>query len=267
MYSENIMSFLLEESWEWNEFMQSLWDLQHTTNFTPLTDEVKQAMYYHSMGIPDIAVKLFMHVQSKAILNGSDEKITVSLINEVASQSLRLLQPVFEKIRRGGSTSELEDVEPEWGSFNEYIKQAAYRVNIHGKIAEGHTRAIQQRDKETILEELVDFALNLVSNAELAEALAYQVYKASEGMGDKQGMFAQLAQLALENNVQTSTANVKEQDNTLPKLKKTPKTKPLLEEDDMRFIVKQGLKNGLSTEEALEEADLVRDCDELLAFM
>jgi hypothetical protein len=268
-YSENIVSFLSEDSWEWKEFIESLWDLQITTGFTPLTDDLKKIMYFHSMGIPDIAVKLFMHVQSKAILNGKDEKISVSLINEVASKSLRLVQAVFEKIRSAERISDLEkleDVEPEWDSFNGYLKQAEFRVNVHGKIAKDHARTIQQRDKEIILEDLVSFALNLVSNMELAEALAYQVYNASEGMGEKQGMFTQLAQLAMEANGQTTETDLPKQENTLPKLKKTPKIKPQLEENDIRFIVKQGLKKGMSTEEALEGAGLIKDCEELLSL-
>lgn len=267
IYSENITSFLLEESWEWNEFIESLWDLQYTIEYTPMTDELKHAMYYHTLGIPDITAKLFMHVQAKAILNGSNEKITVSLINEVSSKSLRLLQPVFEKIRRGGSASDLdklEDVEPEWDSFNEYIKQADHQINLHGKTAKDHSRANQQRNKMHILEELGNFALNLVSNVELAESLAKEVYQASEGMGDKQAMFAQLAQLALGTKVQTSDVDVDKQDNTLPYVKKVKNIKPLLEKGDIRSIVKQGLKKGLSTEEALIEAGIVKECDELL---
>ena len=112
------------------------------------------------------------------------------------------------------------------------------------------------------------FRSNLVDTPELAEVLANQVYEASEGMGNKQGMFAQLAQIALEANDQV-WAKKKEKiknDKSLPKQKKTKKTKPILEENDIRFIVQQGHKKGLSTEEALEEAGFIRDCDELLGF-
>jgi hypothetical protein len=270
MYNENVTSFLLEDSWEWNEFIQSLWELQYTEKYTPLTDDLKKAMYYQTLGIPDIAVKLFMHVQAKAILNGEDEKITVSLINDVASKSLRLLQSIFEKIRRGGSTSlleELDDVDLEWDSFNEYIKQATHRVSLYGKTAKDHSRVNQQRNKEFILNELENFALNLVSSAELAESLAQTVFQASEGMGDKQAMFAQLAQLALAVKVPTSAIDDSKQESVLPKLKKPRKTKPILEEGDIRSIVREGLKKGLSTEESLFEADLVKECDELLSYI
>lgn len=265
MYNENIVSFMLEKSWDWNQFIEKLWDIQYTIVYTPLTDEFKHAMYHQTLGIPDIAVKLFIHVQAKAILNGSDEKITLSLINKVASKSLSLLQPVFEKIRRGGSISEMEkldDVEPVWDSCNDYIKTGSHRVNLYGKTAEDHSRANQTRNKQIILEELVHFATKLVPNDELAKSLAETVFQASHGMGDKQGMFTQLAQFALEANTHTSTAN--EEKIIFRKSSKPKNVKPLLEVNDIRFIVQQGLKQGLPTEEALMEAGLVVECDELL---
>ncbi|MEH7125589.1 AAA family ATPase [Bacillus sp. JJ1773] len=268
-YNENITSFLLEDSWEWNEFIANLWDLQYTKNYTPLSDELKKSMYFHTFGIPDIVVKLFMHVQARVILHGSEERITLSLINEVASKSLRLLQSVFEKIRRGGSISdlnELEDVKPEWNSFNEYIKQAAHQVNLYGKIAKEHSRAYQLREKEDILEELINFSLNLVANEELALSLAKKVYEASEGMGDRFGMFKQLAQLVIESNNTTLAAEEKKQSKARKTTDKIKKIKPMLEEDDLRFIVQQGAKNGMATEEALTEAGVIKECEELLEF-
>ncbi|WP_416829297.1 ATP-binding protein [Ectobacillus polymachus] len=267
MYVENITSFLLEESWEWNEFIENLWDQQYTIKYTPLTADIKKTMYIRTLGIPDIAVKLFIHVQAKAILSESEEKITISLINEIASKSLRILQPVFDKILRGGNNSDLEkleDAQPEWGSFNEYIKQAVYQVNLSGKSSKDHSRANQQRNKEDTLVELFNFASNLVPNTELAESFAKSVYQASDGMGEKQTMYTQLAQLALAAKGQNVEVSSKEKDNTLPKRKTGKKIKPMLEEEDIRFIVKQGLVNGMSYEESLYEAGIVKDCDELL---
>lgn len=270
MYNENITSFLLEDSWEWKEFIDTLWTLQYTKEYTPLTEELKQAMYYYTLGIPDITVKLFIHIQAKAILNGSEEKITLPLINEVASKSLKILQPVFEKIRRGGSISDLdqiEDVEPEWDAFNNYIKHATHKVNLYGKTAKDHSRANQQRNKQIILEDLVNFALKLVPSTELAEFLAETVYLSSEGMGEMQGMYAQLADLALKTNGRAINTEVEKRDNTLPQVKKIKKIKPKLGEGDIRFIVKQGLKSGMTTEEALTEAGLIKECDELLSHI
>lgn len=51
-YSENIVSFMEESSWEWKEFISALWKLQYTNEITPLNPELASLMYYHTMGIP-----------------------------------------------------------------------------------------------------------------------------------------------------------------------------------------------------------------------
>lgn len=270
MFVENVTSFLLEESWEWNEFIEALWDQQYTKKYTPITTDIKHTMYIRTLGIPDIAVKLFIHVQAKAILNRDDETITVSFINDVASKSLRFLQPVFDKILRGGTNTDLEkleDIQPEWDPFNDYFKEAAHRINILGKTAKDHSRAIQQRNKESILVDLINFASNMVPNIELAESLANSIYHASEGMGDKQTMFAQLAQLALIENGQYPKTKINEKEPSLLKQNKSKKLKPILEKGDIRLIVKEGLKRGLTNEESLYEAGLVKDGDEMLSYI
>jgi hypothetical protein len=70
---------------EWDDFIEALWDLQYTLTKVPPTNELKSLMYYHCVGIPDIAVKLFMHVQCQAIINGGNKRITKELIYSVAN--------------------------------------------------------------------------------------------------------------------------------------------------------------------------------------
>ena len=136
IYLENITSFFTEDSWEWNEFIETLWEQQFTLNYTPLSEEIKKTIYHYTLGIPDIVVKLFMHVQAKTVLNGGEEKISVSLVKEVASRSLALFTPIAEKIRRGSNNelTNLEDVQVDWNSFNEYFKEATYKVSLQGDL-------------------------------------------------------------------------------------------------------------------------------------
>lgn len=74
-FSENISGHMIEESWEWEYFIENLWEQQYTLTYTELTPALCKAMYFYSMGIPDFAVKLFMHVQSKAIVQGEMKKL------------------------------------------------------------------------------------------------------------------------------------------------------------------------------------------------
>ena len=269
MYVENITSFFLEESWEWKEFIENLWDQQYTKTYTPLTPDINHTMYLQTLGIPDVAVKLFIHVQAQAILKGAEEKITESLINEVASKSLSILQPIFKKILRGNTSEvvKLDDIKPEWSSFNDYIKEASHRMNFYGKTAKDHSRAIQLRNKDNLLEELITFASNLISEPELAESIAKTIYEASNGMGEKETMCAQIAKTAIAIRESAQVVKFDEKDSSTIKGKKSKKTKPLLEEGDIRLIVKNGQARKFTAEESLYAAGIVKDSEELLSHI
>ncbi|CAM3938021.1 ATP-binding protein [Cohnella lubricantis] len=272
-YAENISGYMLEDSWEWNHFIENLWDLQYTKTYTEITQEIKDLMHYYSMGIPDIAVKLFMHVQSRTIVNGGDERIRLSDIREVAERSLNMVQPIFNRIRTGDPSAykDLDDIKPDWVPLNGYIKEASHRITVHGSLAEEHARVLQEKRREEILAKLTEFALQLVHSATDAEVIANKVYDASSGMGDIALMFGQIARLVVDNaeNMGSSTHvvtnnNIKTSTGILPKKKVGKKLKPVSKPDDIRNVVQVGHSKGLTTEEALEEKGYIRGVDELL---
>lgn len=266
-YAENISGYLLGDSWEWNHFIENLWDLQYTKTYTEITQDIKDKMHFYSMGIPDITVKLFMHVQSRTIVNGGDERIRLSDIREVAERSLNMVQPIFNRIRSGDPSAykELDDIKPDWVLLNGYIKEASHRFSIHGSLEKDHARVLQEKRKEEILNKLTEFALKLVQTSTEAEVLAKNVYNASSGMGDITLMFSQIARLVVDSSVYSITASSKNKKSTeeLPKLKKAKKIKPELAMDDVRYVVQLGHSRGLATEEALEEKGYIRGVDEL----
>ncbi|MFC5446717.1 ATP-binding protein [Paenibacillus aestuarii] len=257
-FTENITDRMLEDSDEWEQLIEALWDLQYTLTKTELTEELKKVMYYHSMGIADIVVKLFMHVQCQAIIQGESEVITPGLIHSVANSSLRLVQPLFERIRRGDTAAlvEYEDVKPDWTEFNKYLKEVNHRVYVHGELAEEHERVIQANKRDEILANLIQFASKLV-DIEKAELLSRTVYDASNGMGEVSSMYQQLADLILKQK-QTQTRKKRENTNVLPKLTKVKKESPLMNEDDIRYVVMNGETDGLSVEESLFKAGLIK---------
>jgi hypothetical protein len=257
-FTENITDRMLEDSNEWEQLIEALWDLQYTITKTELTEELKKAMYYHSLGIADITVKLFMHVQCQAIFQGGTEVISPGLIHTVANSSLRLLQPLFERIRRGDTAAlvEYEDVQPDWTEFHEYLKKVNHRVYVHGELAEEHGRAIQANKRDEILTNLILFASKMV-DLEKAEVFSRTVYDASRGMGEVSSMYQQLADLILKQK-QTNTRKRKENANVLPKLAKVKKENPLMSEDDIRYFVNKGDSDGLSVEESLFKAGVIK---------
>ncbi|MEK5358051.1 ATP-binding protein [Paenibacillus sp. FSL L8-0709] len=269
-FSENITGYMLKDSWEWREFIHNLWDSQYTKTFTKMTEEILDTMYYHSMGIPDIAVKLFMHTQSRAIVSGGLETITVNLINEVAGRSLRLLQPIYQKIRNGDAEGyyQLEDIQPDWLPLRGYIQEASHRLKVYGNLAEQQQMALQQRNKSELLEKLTSFAFHIVKSRNVAETLSKQVFDASDGKGNVDNMFAELARLALDIKAPDHKEDLPISTGILPQQKKPRKRiKPVLEGKDIRYLVAVGHQRGMTTEEALEESGLVRGCDELNDFI
>ncbi|WNR45226.1 ATP-binding protein [Paenibacillus roseipurpureus] len=265
-FTENITDRMLEDSNDWEQLIEALWDLQYTLTKTGLTEELKKVMYHHSMGIADITVKLFMHVQCQAILEGGSEVITPRLIHAVANRSLRLLQPLFDRIRRGDTAAlvEYEDVKPDWTEFNEYLKDVKHRVYVHGELAEEHERVIQLKEREEILANLIQFASKLV-DIEKAELFSRTVYGASNGMGEASSMYKQLTELILKQEHNKSDKK-KASVSPLPKLAKTKKENPLLSEKDLRFIVNKGAVQSLSVEESLFKTGVIKLPTEFIGY-
>jgi hypothetical protein len=94
----------MEKGLVWEMFLKEMWQYQYTRTETPLSRELLDALYDESQGIPDIAIKILILAQARAMALGahkknSPETITPAMIKWVARNSLQLLQPVLEALR------------------------------------------------------------------------------------------------------------------------------------------------------------------------
>lgn len=89
-----------EKDKEWRTFLKSLWRFQWIKNFTPLTEPLLRKMYQETQGINDLAVKLFIISQFRAISTGS-EKLSVRLLGAVAKDAFAHIRPVLDAIESG----------------------------------------------------------------------------------------------------------------------------------------------------------------------
>jgi len=107
---------------EWAHFVDTLWHYQYTRNNTPLTRELRDALYDECQGITDFAKKLYLLAQVRAIANGT-ETVTPAVIRSVAADSLRTAGPALDALRRGDIRvlSTLSDVHPI--DFDAYSQQ------------------------------------------------------------------------------------------------------------------------------------------------
>lgn len=110
---------------QWEQFLCSLWRYQYIRNRVELTREMSYTLYEQSIGITDIAIKLYMFGQVRAILTAptpNDETITSAIIRSVAADSFRTVVPILAKVRSGdpGALKQLEDVRLPI-TFNQFV--------------------------------------------------------------------------------------------------------------------------------------------------
>lgn len=84
----------------WNEFLDALWDYQYVHRESPLTKDIREVLYELTLGIPDLAIKVFMLAQYRAIARGKEE-IDVDVIRSVAVDSFRSINGILAAVRRG----------------------------------------------------------------------------------------------------------------------------------------------------------------------
>lgn len=89
-----------EQPSEWDEFVQVLWRYQYVAKPGELTDACAETLYYYSQGIPDLAVKLFVSAQVRAIVDAS-EQLTPELLVRVAMEEYVFVEPMLDAIRSG----------------------------------------------------------------------------------------------------------------------------------------------------------------------
>jgi energy-coupling factor transporter ATP-binding protein EcfA2 len=162
----------------WDLFMEGMWEYQWTANFTDLTSEFSDLLYEESQGILDIAVKLFMLSQIRAIALGG-EKITKQIIKQVASDSLRLVRPMLDALKSGipSEIAKYEDIRPI--DMDEEIEKYKASINMQEKVRIQKKLQKQQRQKkeQSLLEEVTLQLLAMDFNPKSVEGAVKEVLK------------------------------------------------------------------------------------------
>lgn len=113
-------------------------------------------IYDESQGILDIAVKLFMLSQVRAISTGM-ERVGVQIIKQVARDSLRLVQPMLDALRSGipSRIAKYEDISPI--DMDEEIEKYESSINLQEKVRIQKKIQNQKRQKkeQSIKEEVI----------------------------------------------------------------------------------------------------------------
>ncbi|MES2095895.1 MAG: ATP-binding protein [Pseudomonadota bacterium] len=89
---------------DWTEFVSDLWSYQWTDVATPLDDTLREALYDETQGVVDLAVKLYILAQMRAIRrgeSGGSEQITPAILRRVAKEELAIVRPLIDALRSG----------------------------------------------------------------------------------------------------------------------------------------------------------------------
>ncbi|ANC79218.1 AAA family ATPase [Fictibacillus phosphorivorans] len=182
----------------WELFLEGLWEYQWTSEFTPLTAQMSDLIYDQSQGILDIAVKLFMLSQVKAISN-EEEKISGKIIKQVSKESLRLVQPMLQALRSGNPNeiNRYEDIRSI--DFDEEIEKYKASIDMHEKVRIQKKLQEQKRQKteQTLMESVTLQLLDMDFDPKKVELAVKKVLK-KVGEVDKPTVLRETVKVLIE---------------------------------------------------------------------
>ncbi|WGV60429.1 ATP-binding protein [Brevibacillus brevis] len=251
----------LNEGEEWNYFLERLWKYQWTSTATKLSEAIKRTMYDLSQGIVDIAVKLYMLSQWEVIMYGDEkERITVSLLKDVANRHMQLVQPLLKALKRNDPSAKMlvDDLRPTWDTLDEFLQKATEKVSLQGKISK-----MVKRDEKTEMDherylELVKTAMDFGATANIAEEIAEHVLHRNESEKNivalrKEVLEELEAHVAASDIVNPQPAKKSACGTKSKSRKHRKKEQPVINGDDLRNAVKDSDVKGKELYEKLVE--------------
>jgi ABC-type dipeptide/oligopeptide/nickel transport system ATPase component len=219
----------------WNLFVEGMWKYQWTKEDVPLTEELSSALYNESQGIADIAVKLFMMAQLRAISSGK-EKITVSLIKRVAQEELKMVQPMLQSLRNKDFSKLAKYDDLMLPKIEEFLEQG--RINVNQKQVMASLKdGVKRKNEQTKLIDDAIYRLSLLGfDAEIAR-------KAVQKVTSENSQLRELPEIVRESFILLNNAD---------------KSKNEENENDLRTIVDHGKEQQLSAYQALQNAGVIK---------
>lgn len=130
----------MENDAQWRFFIESLWRYQFVRKDSSPHDHGKNdetlgdVLYDESQGVVDLAIKLFMFTQERAIETGQ-ERMSAGLIRRVAKDKLKIPRQVLHALRTKDMAvlQRFEDLYPT--AFRDYLSQQDVVPKLSGKLA------------------------------------------------------------------------------------------------------------------------------------
>jgi hypothetical protein len=235
----------MEPGATWDSFLKKLWKYQWTDVPTDLTPELSAVLYDQSQGVADLAVKLYMLAQLRVVGIGElrsrqTEALTKALFEQVAREEFALVRPMIEALRENDpiKCSKYDDLR----SLNDHIGLVLTRALSGGETLESVPDEVEQRGATTVDEPIEQRLEMMLVQAGVARDVAKVV------IGEAIASTASKDPLVL---LQKVAATLTASPPMTKKPRATPPSGDVMPEDDLRRIVGEGKKTGVSAYDAL----------------
>lgn len=231
----------------WDLLISGMWRYQWTKKQTELTEEYKEVLYDESQGITDIAVKLFVMSQIKAIVLGKEE-INLSIIKAVAKDNLRLVKPMIEALKTGDikKIAKYEDIYSI--DVDKFINNELPKAQLNAKIKALQSERIKNEEESqgNIRGEAILKLIELDIKPAKAKKAIDEVIKDNKSISANE-LFKRAFKVIIEDE--------KVKENSKKKIEKP------MSKEDLRSLVMNGKKENKSAYDTLKENGYIREAN------
>ncbi|MFC0212126.1 ATP-binding protein [Paenibacillus chartarius] len=227
----------LQKDAVWDLFVQGLGRYQWTKYVIEMDEELNAALYETSMGIVDLACKIFAMAQLRSISTGK-EKLTPSLIRKVAEEQFKLLKPMMEALKSGklSKLAAYEDIViPD---ISDFVAKEQIKVDIGILMKKETTSRIQQ------LLKMKEDAILRLKFLGVSEKNAGNMVEQVLSENPEQADISLIVQEAYKLHISEKS--------------KCEKKQLVNRGNDLREIVKAGKEKGISAYDALRQAGYIK---------
>lgn len=227
----------------WRLFIEGIWDYQWVRNPTELTTELNDTIYEASCGITDIALKIFIFCQIRAITSGT-ETITPQIIKDVVKDSLKLVEPMLSALRSGNVVQIAKFGDINITPMDGFIVAEQSKLDL-GDLLQTFQKT--QKEQQVHAERLKQDAVVRLTLLGVPEKDA------------KHNVGKILSEMPRVQTVQEVVQEAYKLHLGLTEdMQATSKTRPQIEDErDLRKLVKAGKENGLTAYQVLKDAEYI----------
>ncbi len=241
----------------WDLLIEELFSYQWTSGDATFSDDFNEVLYDESQGITDIAIKLYMMAQWRAIAF-SQEAITPDDIRIIAAENLKMVQPMLHALRTNN-----QKLIQKYGDIQ--TKEIAEQVREHFSESEEFVRR-----QTTVKTHQQEKAINVDASSTLArlikELMALEISPANAKY-HAESVFAHRAATETFDDLLKKAYTIALGD-SLPSLQAPPSIQPIknnkkatpgdLPMNDLRLILKQAKENKRSAYDAFNEYKIIK---------